>query len=223
MFLLPCICLDRTSESGFLYVRPAHASSETQKWKFDDKGRIVSLFNGLAVRWDSSTNQATLVDKSKGQSFMIGCNSPSYFFLQNMKSGKVLGVANTDVAAGALVNMYDKNIASGMPFEQLWKFRDGYLLSAVSDSKVRGESLVLDANGEAMQLQGMNETDGQLWNFKFDFTGVAMTNLKNDKFLDGGYAGTFKDWNGTLNQKWWMVKVNDFKGAMVMTIEFDPG
>jgi hypothetical protein len=213
-------------------LEPANASL-TQKWKLDDKGRIISLFNNKAIT-RVGTGGATMSAQSDddGQKFVLGYNSPSYFFLQNMLSGKVMGVENTDATVGAQVNLYDKDTTSGMPFQQLWKFRDGYLFSAVPDSKVsRGESLMLDAtNGAPMQLQQLNYSDGQLWNFQFDFTGVSMTNLKNNKLLGGPLTADsdkkkldFNDNNGLLNQKWWMIKVNDVKGAMVMTIEFDKG
>lgn len=220
-----------------LRLTPA-ANTYTQKWKMDDKGRILLQSNQefAATRdhvtvYDMQDHTTRFIkdhclilsdDKSVGQQFLMGYSSPSYYFLQNMALGQVLGIENTDAAVGAQVNLYVKNKASFMPFEQLWKFRDGYLISAVSDSKVRrGESLVLDAtNGAPMQLQRFNNSDGQLWNFQFDFTGVSMTNLKNNKVFG---SLSFDDDERALKQKWWIIPVSDFKGAMVLIIEFDKG
>ena len=41
-----------STASPELRLTPANAS-DTQKWKFDDKGRVISLFNGLVVTRDS--------------------------------------------------------------------------------------------------------------------------------------------------------------------------
>ena len=45
------ICLSGSTASSELRLTPANASL-TQKWKLDDKGRIISLFNGLVVTRD---------------------------------------------------------------------------------------------------------------------------------------------------------------------------
>ena len=217
------------SSQPTLRLKPTNGS-DTQFWSFgdqDQKGLIISLA-GLCINAVTRVGNFAYVKResnadAKFQKFALGYSSQSYFCLQNMKSGKVLGVANTDAVSEASVTLYDKNKTSGMPFEQLWKFRDGFLISAVSDSKVNGKILVLenaDETGSPLKLMDMDDCkDGQLWDFQYDFTGITISSLRNKKFLDSDVA--FNKSNGLLNQKWWMIKANDFKGALVMTIEFD--
>jgi len=130
-----------------------------------------------------------------------------------MGSGKYLGI----------VNMHDKNKASDIqPLEQMWKFSDGYVVSASRRNSEALDWLVMESG----TLQRPDNLVEQLWNFEFDFTGVTMTNIGANKVFvghEGFLKPKFEDPNGTLHQKWWMIPVKDFKGAMVMTINYDPG
>jgi hypothetical protein len=203
------------------YVGLAYAQKgETTKWKFDDKGRIISLSPlGYAITTLTAKGiAAASPSDSDDQKFLIGLNSPSYFYLQNMESGLVLGT-DIETEIGASVSMYEKDKTSGMPLEQLFKFRDGFLVSGRSEYIGNtGECVVLQSG--SLREIGENVYE-QLWDFQFDFTGVTMINMGNKKVFVGN---AFEDPNPlALHQKWWIIPVKDFKGAMVMTINYDPG
>jgi len=193
----------------------------TKKWKFDGKGRIISL-SPLGYAITTLTAQgiaAAAPSNSDDQKFLIGFNSPSYFFLQNMESGLVLGTDIGFAQESNSVKMLVKNTTSGMPYEQLWKFRDGFLVSAGSEYTGNiGQCLVLQRD----RLFVIEEKSySQIWDFQFDFTGVTMINIRMNKVFVGN---AFEDPNPlALHQKWWIVPIKDLKGTMVMTIEYDPG
>jgi hypothetical protein len=194
----------------------------TNKWKFDDKGRIISLSPlGYAITalTDKGIAAASPSD-SNDQKFLIGFNSPSYFFLQNMASGLVLGTDIGCAQESNSVKMLEKDTTSGMPYEQLWKFRDGFLESGGSEyTRSIGQCLAL---GGYRLYRIQEKLYSQLWDFQFDFTGVTMIDMMKRVFVGNDF--NFEDPNPlALHQKWWIIPIKDLKGTMVMTIEYDPG
>ena len=136
-------------------------NTDAQKWTLDANGSLISKLTGYAV--DATDNRRVKTwdrDGSDPQVWILGYNSPSYFFLQNIQSGLVLGVQDSSAGEGTQVKMWTKNSTSSFPKEQVWKLTEnGYLQSALSPN------LVLDIQSDHVKLNMKNDTVTQKWSF----------------------------------------------------------
>lgn len=206
----------------------------------DAKGTFISKLNGFAldagddyvikmkyegdlhVKRRVQMSQRTGEDK---QIWILGFNSPSFFFLQNIKSSLVLGVEDSSAGEGTQVKIWTKNSTSSIPKEQLWKFtEEGYLQSALSPDLVLDVTNANQDNLATVQLHKKNNSKAQTWSFQADVTGGILRSGLNNKVLEcmhsGSQPGTpadLYDFNYTLAQRWTMVSLPQSKAALLFT------
>lgn len=212
-------------------------NSDGQKWSLDAKGSIISKLTGYALdavddhHYLNASNNEMEYFKRRVQTYeregcdeqiwILGYNSPSYFFLQNIKSSLVLGVQDSSAGEGTQVKIWIKNSTSLIPKEQLWKFtEEGYLQSALSPDLVLDVTNANKDNFATVQLHKKNKTNAQKWSFQADVTGVILRSGLNNKVLEcmhsesqPGTPADLYDFNHTLTQKWTMVSLPESKAA----------
>ena len=189
---------------------PPRGRSRVQRWR---TGIAVAAITALA-----GTISAVVTPVPAAAATI---DTGAYYVLVNRNSGKVLDVADTSTADGALIQQWSRNDGQWQQFQFVSSGSGYYRLKARHSGKVIDLWEWNTANGaEFRQWPDLNGTNQQFQVLDSDSGYVRLINRHSGKALevwerstaDGARISQYSDVNGT-NQQWQLVKISSSPGT----------